>query len=282
MSDNFSLVFTPSPPLVSPSQPLALGGYVGQARVASIMGVYPGLAVNNCPVIQIGIEDSTCLPRCYITLGQNSYDSNWQHVGGLGLGCLDHGMELEAGVAGTSPDVVSPECNGRPILQTHLSTVWSRRQQAVCVRHAFKHYGSSKNPNHVLENLNMTVAKGTIEAGVAGTSPDVVSPECNGRPILQTHLSTVWSRRQQAVCVRHAFKHYGSSKNPNHVLENLNMTVAKGTIERRAKLREGASQAVWTSGSNEDAEWLNEEEMRRTIEVSQSLSDMGFPHQIET
>nr|CAD7575056.1 unnamed protein product [Timema californicum] len=68
------------------------------------------------------------------------------------------------------------------------------------------------------------------EAGVAGTSPDVVSPECNGRPVLQTHLSTIWSRRQQAVCVRHAFKHYGSSKNPNHVLENLNMTVAKGTM----------------------------------------------------
>nr|CAD7197130.1 unnamed protein product [Timema douglasi] len=69
------------------------------------------------------------------------------------------------------------------------------------------------------------------EAGVAGTSPDVVSPECNGRPVLQTHLSTIWSRRQQAVCVRHAFKHYGSSKNPNHVLENLNMTVSKGTIK---------------------------------------------------
>nr|CAD7456441.1 unnamed protein product [Timema tahoe] len=69
-----------------------------------------------------------------------------------------------------------------------------------------------------------------VEAGVAGPSPDVVSPEFNGRPILQSHLSKFRSRRQQAVYVRHAFKHYGSSKNPNHVLENRKMTVAKGTI----------------------------------------------------
>lgn len=47
-------------------------------------------------------------------------------------------------------------------LQHQQSTVWAKRQQAVCVRHAFKHYGSKKNPNHVLCNLNMTVAKGTM------------------------------------------------------------------------------------------------------------------------
>ena len=41
-------------------------------------------------------------------------------------------------------------------------TQQTRRQQAVCVRHAFKQYGSKKNPNHVLSNLNMTVAKGTM------------------------------------------------------------------------------------------------------------------------
>jgi len=51
--------------------------------------------------------------------------------------------------------------NGRPLV-SQQSSVWSRRQQAVCVRHAFKHYGSNKNPNHVLQNLNMTVAKGTM------------------------------------------------------------------------------------------------------------------------
>ncbi|CAG2067741.1 unnamed protein product [Timema podura] len=70
----------------------------------------------------------------------------------------------------------------------------------------------------------------TDKAGVAGPSPDVVSPECNGRPILQSHLSKFRSRRQQALYVRHAFKHYGYSKNPNHVLGNHNMTVAKETI----------------------------------------------------
>lgn len=39
---------------------------------------------------------------------------------------------------------------------------WNR-QQAVSVRHAFKTYGSSKNPNHVIQNLSMTVAKGSIK-----------------------------------------------------------------------------------------------------------------------
>ncbi|CAL1673500.1 unnamed protein product [Lasius platythorax] len=45
---------------------------------------------------------------------------------------------------------------------------WNR-QQAVSVRHAFKSYGSSKNPNHILQNLNMTVAKGSIY-GLLGAS----------------------------------------------------------------------------------------------------------------
>lgn len=41
-------------------------------------------------------------------------------------------------------------------------TVWSRKQHAVSVRHAFKQYGSKSKPNPVLVNLNMTVAKGTM------------------------------------------------------------------------------------------------------------------------
>lgn len=41
-------------------------------------------------------------------------------------------------------------------------TVWSRQQNAVSVRHAFKSYGSKSKPNQVLSNLNMTVAKGTM------------------------------------------------------------------------------------------------------------------------
>lgn len=41
-------------------------------------------------------------------------------------------------------------------------TPWSRKQNAVSVRHAFKQYGSKSKPNPVLINLNMTVAKGTM------------------------------------------------------------------------------------------------------------------------
>ncbi|KAL1449980.1 hypothetical protein WDU94_002444 [Cyamophila willieti] len=64
--------------------------------------------------------------------------------------------------------IVNPAFNP-PSLLTQQSTIWSRKQQAVCVRHAFKHYGSKSNPNHVLSNLNMTVAKGTIY-GLLGAS----------------------------------------------------------------------------------------------------------------
>ncbi|RVE45990.1 hypothetical protein evm_009332 [Chilo suppressalis] len=56
-----------------------------------------------------------------------------------------------------------------PPFDKQESTVWQKRQQAVCVRHAFKHYGSKKRPNHVLSNLNMTVSKGMIY-GLLGAS----------------------------------------------------------------------------------------------------------------
>lgn len=42
------------------------------------------------------------------------------------------------------------------------STVATRRQQAVCVRRAYKSYGSKKNPNLILDGLNMTVPKGSM------------------------------------------------------------------------------------------------------------------------
>jgi hypothetical protein len=41
-------------------------------------------------------------------------------------------------------------------------TTWTRPQNAVSVRHAFKIYGPKSKPNQVLNNLNMTVAKGTM------------------------------------------------------------------------------------------------------------------------
>jgi len=39
---------------------------------------------------------------------------------------------------------------------------WLKREAAVRVRNAYKHYGSIKHPNKVLQNLNMTVSKGTM------------------------------------------------------------------------------------------------------------------------
>lgn len=42
------------------------------------------------------------------------------------------------------------------------STVATRRQQAVCVRRAHKQYGSKRNPNIILDGLNMTVPKGAM------------------------------------------------------------------------------------------------------------------------
>ncbi|XP_059488543.1 ABC transporter G family member 20 isoform X1 [Neocloeon triangulifer] len=76
--------------------------------------------------------------------------------------------------ATTEPDLVATENGGANLriaeLQNRsMSNAWNRRQNAVCVRHAFKHYGSNKKPNVVLSNLNMTVAKGTIY-GLLGAS----------------------------------------------------------------------------------------------------------------
>ena len=50
----------------------------------------------------------------------------------------------------------------RAQFQTQASTVATRRRQAVCVRRAFKKYGPKRNPNVILDGLNMTVPKGTM------------------------------------------------------------------------------------------------------------------------
>lgn len=72
--------------------------------------------------------------------------------------------------------------------------------------------------------ISTSMMQNTTEAvdGNAATTPSTVlaTPGLN---------NAAWNR-QQAVSVRHAFKTYGSSKNPNHVIQNLNMTVAKGSM----------------------------------------------------
>lgn len=50
----------------------------------------------------------------------------------------------------------------RKVLISQQSTVATRKQQAVCVRRAHKIYGTKRNPNVILDGLNMTVPKGTM------------------------------------------------------------------------------------------------------------------------
>uniref|UniRef100_A0A1B6GX14 Uncharacterized protein n=1 Tax=Cuerna arida TaxID=1464854 RepID=A0A1B6GX14_9HEMI len=64
---------------------------------------------------------------------------------------------------------MDPPVDKRRTLITQQSTVWARRQHAVCVRRAKKRYGTKDNPNVILDNLNMTVPKGTIY-GLLGAS----------------------------------------------------------------------------------------------------------------
>lgn len=50
----------------------------------------------------------------------------------------------------------------RQTFKTQNSTLQTRRQQAVCVRRAYKRYGTKKNPHVILDGLNMTVPKGAM------------------------------------------------------------------------------------------------------------------------
>lgn len=54
-------------------------------------------------------------------------------------------------------------------LKSQMSTVSTRKQQAVCVRRACKKYGSKSSPYIILDGLNMTVPKGSIY-GLLGAS----------------------------------------------------------------------------------------------------------------
>lgn len=78
-------------------------------------------------------------------------------------------------------------------------------------------------PSDETVRSDCNLASGNIMQNNSETSlniPSSVTPGLN---------NTAWNR-QQAVCVRNAFKTYGSSRNPNHILQNLNMTVAKGSM----------------------------------------------------
>lgn len=47
-------------------------------------------------------------------------------------------------------------------LKVQMSTLQTRKQNAVCVRRAYKRYGTKSNPYVILDGLNMTVPKGTM------------------------------------------------------------------------------------------------------------------------
>ncbi|XP_029173363.1 ABC transporter G family member 20 [Nylanderia fulva] len=69
----------------------------------------------------------------------------------------------------TVPSTVMELKTRRTQFRPQQSTLDTRRKQAVCVRRAFKKYGSKNNPNIILDGLNMTVPKGTIY-GLLGAS----------------------------------------------------------------------------------------------------------------
>jgi hypothetical protein len=69
-------------------------------------------------------------------------------------------MEVSAAEAPTMEQDAA--ARPRPQLNTQVSTLWQRKQNAVCVRRACKRYGTVGNPHVVLENLNMTVPKGSM------------------------------------------------------------------------------------------------------------------------
>ncbi|CAH0597589.1 unnamed protein product [Chrysodeixis includens] len=82
----------------------------------------------------------------------------------------------------------------------------------------------------VKQMFSWTTAGETSPPSPMGDAKESKMSQIQFSPPFEKQENSVWQKRQQAVCVRHAFKHYGSKKRPNHVLSNLNMTVAKGTI----------------------------------------------------
>lgn len=71
-------------------------------------------------------------------------------------------MEQSTAISDASSGDLMELANKRRQFRPQQSTVASRRQQAVCVRRAFKQYGSKSNANVILDGLNMTVPKGTM------------------------------------------------------------------------------------------------------------------------
>lgn len=90
-------------------------------------------------------------------------------------------------------------------------------------------------PATIVPSHSVTMAPETVTNTSAAATPAAIAAGQPPRNVHQkrkliTQPSTVAVRRQHAVCVRRARKVYGTKKNPNIVLDGLNMTVPKGTM----------------------------------------------------
>lgn len=104
-----------------------------------------------------------------------------------------------------SPNILMELKTRRQQFQTQTSTLDTRRRQAVCVRRAFKKYGSKSNPNIILDGLNMTVPKGTmwvigITSSLILTIGDDVQKQYDNPTIAALH--TVMDCSARAAVVR--------------------------------------------------------------------------------
>lgn len=88
-------------------------------------------------------------------------------------------------------------------------------------------YPKQTLPSHPYQNQIVPLNDVPTPNGAAAAADSKVERQ---RRTFHTQQSTVTMRRQQAICVRRAQKSYGPAKNPNVVLDGLNMTVPKGAM----------------------------------------------------
>lgn len=85
---------------------------------------------------------------------------------------------------------------------------------------------------HGYDNEGASISMEDVRASESPATIDVKETDLRARRLKQMRpqKSTLSSRKQQAVCVRRAHKRYGTAKNPNIILDGLNMTVPKGSM----------------------------------------------------
>ncbi|KAG8232802.1 hypothetical protein J437_LFUL007956 [Ladona fulva] len=104
---------------------------------------------------------------------------------------------------------------------------WANTLELMMEMQSTSDAGSRPPGNHSTPPSEGAVSSSSVD-GEQASADDTVA--VRPRPPLKTQISTVWSRKQNAVSVRRACKMYGPKKNRNAVLDQLNMTVPKGTM----------------------------------------------------